>query len=73
MQARYPTLDLELIAKAPVDLKQYYPLVRRPAAIVVDMLERGTEEICRLELNEEQEDQIDVRQCEMYRVIVQTM
>ena len=43
VQARYPTLDLELIAKASVDLHPYYPIVKSPAAIVIDRLERGTE------------------------------
>jgi hypothetical protein len=49
--ARYPTLNLELIANGlplredgePVDLNQYYPLVRNPATIVVDKLDRDTE------------------------------
>ncbi|KAM0842398.1 hypothetical protein ACQ4PT_058389 [Festuca glaucescens] len=43
VQARYPTLDLELIAKADVDLHQYYPVVRSPASIIIDRLEAGTE------------------------------
>jgi hypothetical protein len=42
-QARYPTLDLELIAKVDVELHQYYPVVRRPASIIIARLEAGTE------------------------------
>ena len=44
VQAYYPTLDLRLIAAAnPMNLLQYYPLVRGPAATVVDKLEKNTE------------------------------
>ena len=43
MLARYPTLDLELIAKADVELQQYYPVARRPASIIVARMEAGTE------------------------------
>ena len=43
VQARYPMLDLELITMASVDLHPYYPVVKHPAAIVIDRLERGTE------------------------------
>ena len=44
VQFRYPTLDLLLIANAnPEDLAQYYPLVREPALIVINKLERSTE------------------------------
>ena len=43
VQSRYPTLDLLLIANAnPENLAQYYPLVREPALIIVDKLERST-------------------------------
>ena len=43
VQARYPTLNLLLIANENLDnLAQYYPLVREPALIVVDKLERST-------------------------------
>jgi hypothetical protein len=41
--ARYPTLDLELIAKAKVELHQYYSIVRRPSSIIIARLEAGTE------------------------------
>jgi hypothetical protein len=41
--AHYPTLDLELIAKADVELHQYYHVVRRPASIIIARLEAGTE------------------------------
>jgi hypothetical protein len=40
--ARYPTLDLGLIAKADVELHQYYPVARRPASIIIARLESGT-------------------------------
>jgi hypothetical protein len=51
VQARYPTLNLELISNGPpigeygepIDLNQFYPLVRNPAAIVVDKLDKSTE------------------------------
>ena len=44
VQARYPTLDLSLIANAnPTNLAQYYPLVRGPALIVIDKLENSTD------------------------------
>ena len=41
--ARYPTLDLELIAKADVELDQYYPVAKHPAHIIVSRMEAGTE------------------------------
>jgi hypothetical protein len=41
--ARDPTLDIELIAKADVELHQYYLVVRRPASIMVARMEAGTE------------------------------
>jgi hypothetical protein len=40
--ARYPTLDLELIAKANVELQQYYPIARHPASIIFARMEAGT-------------------------------
>jgi hypothetical protein len=51
VQARYPTLNLELISNGPpigeygepIDLNQFYPLVRNPAAVVVDKLNKSTE------------------------------
>ena len=44
MQSRYPTLNLLLIANEnPENLAQYYPLVREPALIIIDKLERSTE------------------------------
>jgi hypothetical protein len=43
MLARYLTLDLELIAKADVELHQYYPVARCPASIIVTRMEAGTE------------------------------
>ena len=44
VQARYPTLNLSLIANAnPANMGQYYPVVRGPAATVIDKLERSTE------------------------------
>ena len=44
VQARYPTLDLSLIANAnPMNLAPYYPLVRGPASTIIDKLERSTE------------------------------
>ena len=44
VQAWYPTLNLLLIAnESPENLAQYYPLVREPALIVIDKLERSTE------------------------------
>jgi hypothetical protein len=33
--ARYPMLDLELSAKADVELHQYYPIAKRPASVIV--------------------------------------
>jgi hypothetical protein len=41
--ACYPTLDLESIAKANVELDQYYPIARHPAYIIVSRMEAGTE------------------------------
>jgi hypothetical protein len=41
--ARFPTLDLELIAKANVELQQYYHVARHPASIIVTRMEAGTE------------------------------
>jgi hypothetical protein len=41
--ARYPTRDLELIAKADVELHPYNPIARRPASIIVARLEARTE------------------------------
>jgi len=51
IQAYYPTLNLMLIAsgpparegEAPIDMAQYYPLVRDPAVMVIDNLEHNTE------------------------------
>ena len=44
VQARYPTLDLSLIANVnPMNLVQYYPLVRGPALIIIDKLESSTD------------------------------
>jgi hypothetical protein len=37
------TLDLESIAKANIELDQYYPITRHPAYIVVSRMETGTE------------------------------
>jgi hypothetical protein len=37
--ACYPTFDLESIAKADVELNQYYPVARHPAYIVVSRME----------------------------------
>jgi hypothetical protein len=42
--ACHPTLDLESIAKADIELNQYYPVARHPAYIVVSRMEAGTEE-----------------------------
>jgi hypothetical protein len=41
--ACYPTVDLELSAKADVELHQYYPVARCPASIIVTRMEAGTE------------------------------
>jgi hypothetical protein len=41
--ARYPTVDLELTAKADVELHEYNHVVRRPASIIITRLEAGTE------------------------------
>jgi hypothetical protein len=41
--ARYPTIDLELITKADVELHQYYHMARHPASIIVARLEAGTQ------------------------------
>ncbi|KAM0924759.1 hypothetical protein ACQ4PT_004690 [Festuca glaucescens] len=41
--ACYPTLDLESIAKANVELDQYYPVARHPTYIIVSRMEAGTE------------------------------
>jgi hypothetical protein len=41
--ACYPTLDLESISKANVELDQYYPVARKAAYIIVSRMEAGTE------------------------------
>jgi hypothetical protein len=41
--AHHPTLDLESIAKANVELDQYYHVARHPAHIIVSRMEVGTE------------------------------
>jgi hypothetical protein len=43
VQAQYPSLDLELIAKADAYLCPYYPVVSHPASIVIDRLEVSSE------------------------------
>jgi hypothetical protein len=50
--ARYPKLDLELIAKADVELHQYYPVARCPASIIVARMEAGTEENLRTQTDQ---------------------
>ena len=50
--ARYPTLDLELIAKADVKLDQYYPVARHPAYIIVSRMEAGTERTLRTQTDQ---------------------
>jgi hypothetical protein len=40
---RYPTLDLESISKANIELDQYYPVAGHPAYIIVSRMEAGTE------------------------------
>jgi hypothetical protein len=41
--AYHPTLDLESIAKADVELNQYYPVARHPAYVVVSRMSAGAE------------------------------
>jgi hypothetical protein len=50
--ACHPTLDLESIAKADIELNQYYPVARHPAYIVVSRMEAGTEEDLRAHNNQ---------------------
>jgi hypothetical protein len=45
--ACHPTLDLESIANANVELNQYYPVARHLAYIVVSRMEAGTERYLR--------------------------
>jgi hypothetical protein len=41
--SQHPSLDLESIAKADVDISQYFPAAREPASIVIPRLEISLE------------------------------
>jgi hypothetical protein len=75
VQARYPKLDLMLIASGPplgyngepADLEQYYPLVRILIVIVIDKLDKSTEAAL---LARAEQGQINMKQCKVYLLIV---
>jgi hypothetical protein len=49
---QHPSLDLESIAKADVDINQYFPAARDPASIVVARLEISSEADCAAEVSQ---------------------